>query len=885
MWGQSIAAPNTSVSPQAAEDFAFQFLADNIGVLAPGCSVIDFAVVSNQTRRGIRTVGLAQHVDGYPVIGGQVSMRFKANRLVMVAGEAYPNVPVFTWYSPQTKHDVRANIETALQSKSLAWNAGTTLAVLPIVSEKHVEYRPVRVDEVVDTAAHTRFTVYIDVRDGSLVGQQSQNLFAEAPLHYIVPERYPGAGYTDYAAARVQANVDGVAQVAGPDGVVTFTGPTASIETSVIGELVEVVNVAGERASTTLTASDGTPAMWDESADEFNDAQLTTYVHTNIVKEFIREFAPDLLLLDGRMTANVNIDESCNAFFDGQSINFYRSSASCDNTGRLADVVYHEFGHAFHRASLIEGVGRFDGAFSEGMSDFLAILVTEDPGMGRGFRYSENPLRDANPVGVEPSWPQDIGEIHKTGVIYASAMWDLWDDMRTSLGPEIADPLVKRYMQGAAERSSDIPTAFLETLLEDDDDGNLSNGTPNICAISSAFGKHGLRFANIDVSALTAEAVSPTGHQVAATVNSLAGFCPGEEIVDVRLQWRQRTGGEGDFLSMDGQGGTYEVNIPAQPENTVVRYQIEVFFNDGSRVMFPQNPADPWFEFYVGEVVPIYCTSFETSPWEEGWSHGIDLGVDEWQWGAPSTSTHSDDPPSAHDGTSAVGVDLGIGEGFDRYYEPKTVSFLTSPLINVGNYSDVRLQYFRWLNVEDGFYDDARIKANGRTVWENNNSDNGSSSAIHHRDAQWTFHDVPISPQLRGPQFNLQFELSTDPGLELGGWTIDSLCIVANPTSICGDGEVSSAEECDNGGANANVADSCRQYCRLPACGDGVLDSGEGCDDGNNVDGDGCDPLCVADSDKGTDFGCSARSESLPGALLVSLALLALARRRRYVAD
>lgn len=53
-------------------------------------------------------------------------------------------------------------------------------------------------------------------------------------------------------------------------------------------------------------------------------------------------------------------------------------------------------------------------------------------------------------------------------------------------------------------------------------------------------------------------------------------------------------------------------------------------------------------------------------------------------------------------------------------------------------------------------------------------------------------------------------------------------------------------EECDEGDANGNVADTCRTDCTLPRCGDGITDSGEDCDDANRVNDDGCSNNCLA---------------------------------------
>jgi len=65
--------------------------------------------------------------------------------------------------------------------------------------------------------------------------------------------------------------------------------------------------------------------------------------------------------------------------------------------------------------------------------------------------------------------------------------------------------------------------------------------------------------------------------------------------------------------------------------------------------------------------------------------------------------------------------------------------------------------------------------------------------------------------------------------------------------AICGDGVVDDGEECDDGEANGDAPDACREDCTLPFCGDGIVDSEEGCDegDGNSDDApDACRTDC-----------------------------------------
>ncbi len=97
----------------------------------------------------------------------------------------------------------------------------------------------------------------------------------------------------------------------------------------------------------------------------------------------------------------------------------------------------------------------------------------------------------------------------------------------------------------------------------------------------------------------------------------------------------------------------------------------------------------------------------------------------------------------------------------------------------------------------------------------------------------------------------VDFRLTSDAGLEFGGWTIDDFCIVAfddvTPPARCGDGNVDPGEQCDDG--NAAGGDGCENDCTItpkaPTCGDGKVDPGEVCDDGNGADGDGCESNCT----------------------------------------
>ncbi|MCA9674278.1 MAG: DUF4215 domain-containing protein, partial [Myxococcales bacterium] len=468
--------------------------------------------------------------------------------------------------------------------------------------------------------------------------------------------------------------------------------------------------------------------------------------------------------------------------------------------------------------------------------------------MGRGFFYDDRPLRDIDEADRERIWPDDVGEIHDTGIIYSGALWDMRKAAIDLLGDVEGRAFAARIYVGTLQRATDIPSSLLEALVTDDDDGDLGNGTPNECLIREAFGRHGLRTVSAsieNVGALAATA-GETTTPVTVTLGGLSVACTGDEVDHVTLSWLPRSDADspatGSTLMSPGPGDTFTGDLPLPDPGQVGLYRVEVSFFDGTSTLFPDNRGDPYYEVYRGETVELYCDDFEADPFAPGpdaWTHGAEAGDDPWQWGPPLGL--ATDPDAAYSGDNVVGMWLDSDDG---QYQPSSVSWLQSPVIDVGDYSDVRLHYRRWLGVEDGFYDKATIYANGEVAWQNYDSGQSLDASRHTLDADWVFKDVALSTRIYDGTVQLMFELTSDEGLEFGGWTLDDVCVVANPNSVCGDGVITGSEQCDDGDDNADAPDACRVNCRRARCGDGIVDQLEQCDDGGRADGDGCSRIC-----------------------------------------
>jgi cysteine-rich repeat protein len=62
-------------------------------------------------------------------------------------------------------------------------------------------------------------------------------------------------------------------------------------------------------------------------------------------------------------------------------------------------------------------------------------------------------------------------------------------------------------------------------------------------------------------------------------------------------------------------------------------------------------------------------------------------------------------------------------------------------------------------------------------------------------------------------------------------------------TPVCGNGDMETGEQCDDGNTSNN--DGCSAVCKLEVCGDGSKQTNEQCDDGNLINNDGCSATCA----------------------------------------
>jgi hypothetical protein len=339
-------------------------------------------------------------------------------------------------------------------------------------------------------------------------------------------------------------------------GIFNYTSGT--VTTTLTGRYVDIVDTCGAVTNSSTTGDillGGTNNQHDCTTGGGGagntPASRTAFYEVNKLAEQARGWLPTNTWLQARLTTNVNLNNTCNAFWNGSSINFYRSGGGCRNTGELAGVFDHEWGHGMDDN---DANGVLSNS-SEGYADIAAIYRLQTSCVGHGFFSTSNKgcgntvdgtgfnaneaqqgaahcdtdcsgVRDADYLKHSPNTPDTaLGfvctscltgsgpcgrQVHCAAAPSRQAAWDLAArDLQSapfSLDSQTAFIVANRlFYQGSGNIGSwhsctcgssssgcGSTNGYMQWLTADDDNGNLNDGTPHMTAIFNAFNRHGI---------------------------------------------------------------------------------------------------------------------------------------------------------------------------------------------------------------------------------------------------------------------------------------------------------------------------------------------------------------------------------------------------------
>lgn len=654
--------------------------------------------------------------------------------------------------------------------------------------------------EMEDTVPSGR-EYWVDARDGSILTSQRTVHEFDVRGHVramVTPGLAPDTGSNPEVPVamrhmRVTSSAGTVMTDSQGDFVFPGVNSSLAVTVSFMGTFNNVQNVAGSEYSLTQTIpanQDNTLTMNPSSSTQVT-AQGNAFHHVNLLRDFVRSINPLDSKADFLMSANVNLSQTCNAYFDGNSTNYFLSGGGCANTA-YSTIVGHECGHWLN---VKYGTGNGMDGMGEGNADVWAMFLYDDPIVGLGFCGSGCSIRSG--LNTRPfcgdNTPLCYGEVHADGEPWMGAAWKIRARLNTSLGNAMGDLTANTLFlawMNAFDQSAIHSIIEAQWIVLDDDDGDINDGSPHYPEIDGGFRDQS--FPGLDLNPITIEnvtlvpdassSIGPYGVEA-----SIAAHFDGSTLAGADLHWRVN-GGPFATMPLVHQGGPrYGNSIPDVSAPAQIDYYIVASDTLGNSLTWPDVGA--FRGFRIGEGVPLWSTDFESGT--SGWTHAsygdTQSSGDEWQLGSPAGKSGTAvipgqsipwvDPSAAFSGSNCWGVDLGNGSNGN--YGTNVHVWLRSPTIDCSSANGVHLRYRRWLSVQFGAADQAHVRVNGNVVWSNPLSENILES-------HWSLQDLDISSIADGnPSVQIEFELRTNSSVQLGGWNIDDVTLTyAGPAAV-----------------------------------------------------------------------------------------------------
>ncbi|MEM4284474.1 MAG: hypothetical protein QXS96_08320, partial [Candidatus Caldarchaeum sp.] len=337
-----------------------------------------------------------------------------------------------------------------------------------------------------------------------------------------------------------------------------FEYTSGTVTTTLSGKYVRISDACGtisESSSTGDIDLGGTNGQHDCTVPPGHSAGDTAssrscFYELNRIAELARGWLPTNTWLQSQLTANVNINNTCNAFWDGVTVNFYRSGGGCRNTGEIAAVFDHEWGHGLDDNDANGTISNSGEAYADIAAIYrlqascvgYGFFWTLDRGCGQtgdgtGFNANESQtgvhcdldcsgVRDADwdkHADHTPDTPQNFvcghcntgtgpcgRQVHCAAAPTRQAAWDF--AARDLQAPPFAFDsntafiiANKIFYQGSGNvgnwhactcpSSSDgcgATNGYMQWLAADDDNGNINDGTPHMTALYAAFNRHNI---------------------------------------------------------------------------------------------------------------------------------------------------------------------------------------------------------------------------------------------------------------------------------------------------------------------------------------------------------------------------------------------------------
>ncbi len=650
-----------------------------------------------------------QIVEGEPVLLSDWEFRVSARgRLCLFGADAYPRATPSV-RARLTREATRSlALDAAMLPGRIVEAAGSSRASwLPVRRGEAIVLRPVYEFRARTTNPTDEWAILVDAASGATLERRS--LVCHAITGRVQGRVHPGSFYDaeatrDFPWLRVVSGAD--TTVTDSAGAFALSSPGATIDLALRGRYAAVHRVDGPSASASVpVGTDPHDVLWDDGNSQA--AERDVYLHTNAAHDLIQRIDPGFTQLDYPVPVDVNVPQSaCNAYWDGDGMGFGAADATCQSTASTVSIVYHEYGHGISIEIYRDGLGDSlqyisNGVVSEGTAELNSMLSLDDPRDGLGLYGPDWMARRDD---IEARWPEDhSSNPYNTMFILTGSFWDL----RNEAGLEVASRLAHFARYGLPDDPDDgvaMTEYFLEAVAADDDDADLSNGTPHLAALLRAFNARGLGtryFFAFDHVPL-ADAPAGGALNVTATIRDsgpLGALDPGSPTLFYSIDGAPFVSAP---MTPTGNADEFGATIPA-PEASLIRYYLRATDTHGGEATLPVGaPARRPFVLLCGAPATLFADDFES---DRGWivgAPGDSATGGVWVRVAPHGTGFILDPVQTDaDHTPTPGTRCWVtGDGTNTAVNRDDVdggrTTLTSPRLDASATTNPVIEYYRW---------------------------------------------------------------------------------------------------------------------------------------------------------------------------------------------
>jgi hypothetical protein len=448
-------------------------------------------------------------------------------------------------------------------------------------------------------------------------------------------------------------------------------------------------------------------------------SQVNAYIMANKMRDLAVAASPAFPSVSTQTNLfkiNCNLGSTCNAYYSGDTINFYTAGGGCAATS-FGDIVGHEYGH-----NLVSKGGSGQGAYGEGMGDVCGFLMSDDPRLGVGFRTCTVGLRTAVntcqfdaiscSTGSTSSGATCGSAIHSCGQLISGCCWDLRNRLAvtypSTYRTELADLCINSILLhvNTSTIAADITIDFL-TL--DDNNANIADGTPNYSAINDSFTLHGLAgpplvFLQFSFPQGLPSVIAPDGStSIQVKIDPSAGV---PNTATAKLYGKISGTSTYTQYPMTYLGSNlYQVNLPGGTCPSTLNFYVSAQSSTG---VTSYSPATAPTAFYIGTlangVTQVMADDFEaaTTGWTVG-ATGDTATAGIWTRVDPlGTTAQPEDDHTPSPGVKAWITGQGTGGAVGAADVDGGTTTLVSPAYDCTGLTEAYVSYSRWYSNNAG---------------------------------------------------------------------------------------------------------------------------------------------------------------------------------------